>query len=149
MSNADTPTAAFFRSIAQFAARMLFVLAAIYGLVYAASALGVERSVWDCEGTYVASAESGAEQWPEKATIQLERYRPFLVWADSDGNAQVEFHNVGTNYFEDLEIAGNAVRIGTSGRPNAGSFSLLSGKLNLSPGTGLGWFEGECEKRRD
>lgn len=136
MSHTDRPIAALFRSMARFLGGLLLLIVASVAI---AILFGVQRSVWDCEGQYVASTQLGAAQWPEKATMQLERYRPFMVWADSDGNAEVEFHRGGANYFEDLEIAGNAVRIGSSAHPTLGSFSLLSGTLNLSPGIGLGW----------
>ncbi|MCZ8158409.1 MAG: hypothetical protein O9256_00700 [Rhizobiaceae bacterium] len=68
----------------------------------------------------------------KKASMQRERYRLSVVWSDFNGNVEVEFHNNGINYFEDREIATNAVRIGASGRLKARSSSLLTGNMFYS-----------------
>jgi hypothetical protein len=142
------PFVHFARSLASFAGAMLALLIGFYAVVLL---FGVTKSVWECEGTHFDSAELGAAQTPDKLTIAFERYRWFLFWADSEGNARMESHELGLfDYHDTVDFNDDlAIRFGTASRPNAGMLSLLSRNVSVSYGAGIGWFEGQCRIREE
>jgi hypothetical protein len=148
MQKTPHPFVEFARSLRNFAGWMLALLIGFYAVVFF---FGVTTTVWECEGTHYDSAELGAEKRPDKLSIAFERYRWFLFWADSEGNARTESHELGlSDYHDTVDFNGDVtIHFGTSSRPNAGILRLLSRRVSVSYGPGLGWFEGECQIREN
>src|SRR5262245_13444398 len=94
--------------------------------------LGGYETKFECAGVTRTASTNRSEQ--TKLFVKLTRYRPWMIWAKSDGMLQYEIPNFRHGLFLDMKSVGGYLyihRLDSAKQPQ-GQFSMISNSLMLN-----------------
>lgn len=132
--------AEFFRTILNFIGSLVLLAIAFLALVFFA---GVSEDRYGCEGEFTTESEVRKSE----VFLKVQKYRPWILWAESEGAAWSEILNGDFEYYSNLVEIGDFIHMTTSDSRGSAALSTLSGSLSLRNHHGS--FLGKCQILRD
>lgn len=120
---------------------LLALVLVLAGGLFLVIKYGIKETRYECDGTLSNNNAS----LNTKLFLKTDMYRPFIVWADSDGMVWAEIPEVGTNLYEATYMP-PGIRLYDK-IVGSGSLSDLSKALEL--GFAGGTFKGMCKELKE